>query len=100
MFEFALIWVKIVGAMIGSSVAVIFQPNGDTRWKRIQRFVLGSICGTISAPIIRDLIGWPDHFDYWLASAALGGLFGYLFLQVALSKQVIDRVKAKLGEKQ
>lgn len=71
--------------MIGSSVAIVFKPGGDSWLKLVQRFVLGTIIGVISAPVLIDLFGWNHTVDYWLASAAFGGLVGYLALQVLFS---------------
>lgn len=85
--------VKIIGASLGSSIAVVFKPGGDSHFRLFQRFVIGSILGVISAPIIVDFFKWKHEIDYWLAAAALGGVLGYLLLQMLFSDATIELVK-------
>lgn len=85
--------IKIIGASLGSSIAVIFKPGKDTYFRLFQRFIMGMIIGVISAPIITEFFGWKHAVDYWLASAALGGVLGYLILQVLLSEATADAIK-------
>ncbi len=94
--ETLIFWLKLGGATVGSSIAVVFKPGGDSVIKLIQRFVIGTILGFISAPVLIDTIGWKHTPDYWLASATLGGLVGYLLLQVLFSAEALDLVKRRL----
>lgn len=87
--------IKIIGASLGSSIAIVFKPGGDGWLRLVQRFVLGTIIGVISAPVITDFFEWEHSFDYWLASAALGGLLGYLFLQLVFSESTINEIKKR-----
>lgn len=79
--ETIVLWLKTSGAVIGSSIAVVFQPGKDSNLKLLQRFIIGVILGFISAPIILDFLTWPHTPDYWLAASCIGGLLGYLLLQ-------------------
>lgn len=96
MTETVALWLKLGGAAVGSSIAVVFRPGGDSWLKLAQRFVIGTILGFISAPVVIDTLGWKHSPDYWLASATLGGLIGYLLLQVVFSRETMDLVKRKL----
>ncbi len=75
-------WLKVSGGALGSSIAVVFKTGGDSRLKLVQRFVIGTIIGFISAPLIIDYMGWEHSSDFWLASATMGGVSGYLALQL------------------
>lgn len=76
-----LLLAKIVGSIAGSSIAVVFQPGGDTKRRLINRFIIGTVLGFIFAPFVIDYLNWQHTFDYWLASATLSGLFGVLAMQ-------------------
>ncbi len=92
-------WAKASGAAIGASIAVVFKPGGDSRLKLIQRVVIGTIIGFISAPAIIDYTGLDHTPDYWLASATLGGLLGYLALQFLFSDKAAEAAKALVEKK-
>ena len=89
-------WIKAGGAALGSSIAVVFKPGGDAWLKLLQRFVIGTVIGFITAPLIIDYIGWQHTTDYWLAAATLGGLLGYLFLQLIFSQEARRYLKDKV----
>ena len=93
--ETALMWVKAGGAALGSSIAIVFRPGGDPPLKLFQRFLIGTIIGFIAAPPIRTFFEWPMELDYWMASATLGGLIGYLFLQWLFSRETFDWVQRR-----
>ena len=99
MGEIMVIWLKAGGAAMGSSIAVVFMPGGDTWLKLLQRFVIGTVLGFIFAPMIRDWLAWPSGGDYWLAAATLGGLVSYLALQLVFSQEARLWAKGKLGGK-
>jgi len=90
MFEIITVWLKMGGAALGSSIAVVFRPGGDGSLKLFQRFVIGTILGFIFAPQILDFFGWTRTPDYWLAAACLGGLISYLLLQALFSEQALQ----------
>ena len=73
---------KLIGSFAGSSIAVVFQPGGDTKRRLIHRLIIGTVLGFIFAPFVTDYLNWQHTFDYWLASATLSGLFSVLALQV------------------
>jgi len=83
---------KLVGSSMGSSIAVTFKPANDNKLIWAKRFILGTIIGFVSAPIIIDLFGWKHSYDYWLASSTMGGLLGYMILQVVLSDSMGERL--------
>ena len=95
MTEMTLFWIKASGAAIGSSIALVFRPEGDPWLKLFQRFIVGTAAGFIMAPVILDRLGWKHTWDYWLAAATIGGLSGYLILQFAFSEQVHMLVRDK-----
>ena len=96
MTETLICWLKLGGATVGSSIAVVFAPGGDSWLKLLQRCVLGTIMGFITAPVLIDAAGWQHTPDYWLAAATLGGLIGYLLLQIVFSTEALALVKRKL----
>ena len=87
---------KVIGATIGSSIAVVFKPGGDSILKMIQRFVIGTILGFISAPFMIDYFGWSHTTDYWVAAATLGGRIGYMALQIILGEDTIKFIRSKM----
>ena len=87
--------IKIIGASLGSSIAVVFKPGGDSKMKLFQRFLIGVIIGVIASPIIRDWLEWPALVDYRLAAGTLGGLFGYLVLQLLFSEKTHEILKKR-----
>jgi len=93
----ATIILKILGASLGSSIAVVFKPAGDSWFRLFQRFIIGLIIGFISSPVIMDWLEWEVRADYWIASAALGGLCGYLILQLLFSDATIEIIRKKVS---
>ena len=94
--ETAVFWLKIGGASMGSTIAVVFKTGGDTNAKLFQRFVLGTIIGFISSPVLIDFLGWTHTPDYWLAAATLSGILGYLFLKLIFRDAAANAVKKRL----
>lgn len=97
--ETTLFWVKVAGASIGSSIAVVFKPGQDKGWSLVKRFILGTIIGFIAAPVVIDWLNWEHTVDYWLAAATFSGLLGYLFLQLLFSEAAARAVKSRLNAK-
>ena len=95
--ETVVIWLKISGSILGSSIAVVFRPGGDPLLKLLQRFIIGTILGFIFSPIIIDSLGWPHTWDYWIASSCAGGLFSYLLLQFLFSQETADRIRRRIS---
>ena len=97
--EFLIPVMKSIGAMVGSSIAVVFQGGGESGVKIFQRFIIGMSSGFISAPVIVDALSW-DHTraDYWLAASTLGGVSSYLVLQFLFSKDTLDLIKKRLSK--
>lgn len=89
---------KILGASIGSSIAVVFKPGADNGLRLLQRFIIGTIIGVISAPVVIDFFKWEHSPDYWLAAAALCGLNGYLVLQLLFSEQTHEAIKKRFSK--
>ena len=95
--DYHILAAKILGAAIGSSIAIVFKRGGDHKLKLLQRFALGAIMGFVFAPFIVQFVGVAHTFDYWLASATLGGVVGYLFLQVVFSDWARDALRARIS---
>lgn len=98
----SLLLVKIAGASIGSSIAVVFRPSSDSVLRLFQRFVIGTIGGVIFAPIMMDTMKWPREIEYWLSASATCGLVAYLCLQLLFSRSTKDIaqevIKKKIGK--
>ena len=92
---------KLGGAVVGSTIALVFKPlptdeNKVTRWIRIfHRFWIGVIMGFIFSPIVLDFFGWMRTPDYWLAAATLAGSLGVVFLQIIYSDAAADAVRKR-----
>ena len=95
----ALLTMKLIGASIGSSIAIVFSPGRDSKLKLLKRFIIGVIIGFIFAPILIDWLGWPHQLDYWLAASVLSGLCGYLSLQVLFTIRFSDIINKKMTGK-
>lgn len=76
--------VRIIGAIVGSSLAVVFD-KGDNWAHRFERFMIGGFFGAICSALLIHWFEWPDTLDFWLLSSFLCGLVGYLFLQLLFS---------------
>jgi hypothetical protein len=92
------LWAKVSGALTGSSIAVVFKPGGDSYSRLIKRVVLGFIIGVLSASRIRILLGWELNFESFLQASAIGGLVGYMLLQLLFSDAVANKIKEKAGK--
>jgi len=99
MLEIGPFFAKAIGSTLGSGIAVIFRPGGDTRHKLISRFFIGAILGVIAAPVFIDYVEWEHTFDFWLASACFCGLVGYLMLEVLYSQEAWDFIKQRLRKR-
>lgn len=86
--------VKAVGSGMGSSIAVIFTD--DSKINIFKRWIVGLIAGFVSAPFIIDHFEWQHSLDYWLASATLGGLMGYLVIETIFTSGIKDILKKRL----
>lgn len=85
---------KIIGASIGSSIAVVFKPDGDTKAQLWKRFWIGVVIGSIACPILMDWFGWPTTTEYVISAASLGGVTGVLALQLLFSNATRDLIDA------
>jgi len=93
------IWAKVCGAVLGSSIAVIFQPAGDNNRRLFARFVIGTVIGVVFSPVLIDWLKLVHSWDYWLASATACGATGVLVLQVLFSQRVYDALESKAGDR-
>lgn len=94
--ETTVVYMKAAGAVMGSSIALVF--NDDNKTNIALRFLIGTIIGFISSPVIIDWLKWQHTADYWLAAATLGGLFGYLTLQIIFSDKSKEIIRKRLGK--
>jgi len=90
-----ILWAKICGAVLGSSIAVIFQPADDTNKRLFARFIIGVVIGVVFSPVLIDWVKLEHTWDYWLASATFCGSIGVLALQVLFSQRVYDAVESR-----
>ncbi|MBW5289462.1 hypothetical protein [Abyssogena phaseoliformis symbiont] len=86
---------KVLGSVMGSAIAVVFNSKESNNLLMFQRFIIGAVIGFISAPVIIDKFGWTHTFDYWLASAALAGTLGYFLLQLLFSDRHAETILKK-----
>ena len=93
------IWAKVCGAVLGSSMAVIFKPAGDNNQRLFARFVIGVVVGVIFSPVLIDRLKLAHNWDYWLASATFCGLVGVLALHLIFSQKVHDALESKAGDR-
>jgi len=94
-----ILWAKIVGAVLGSSIAVIFQPAGDNNRRLLARFVIGVVIGVVFSPVLIDWLKLTHTWDYWLASATFCGAVGVLALQILFSQRVYDALESRAGDR-
>lgn len=72
----AAIVLKAIGAIAGTFVALVFLP--PRRWKEfLARAMVGPVVGIISAPHVRDYLGWPATEESIVSSAALGAFISW-----------------------
>jgi len=90
-----ILWAKVCGAVLGSSIAVIFQPDGDNNRRLLARFVIGVVIGVVFSPVLIDWAKLEHTWDYWLASATFCGSIGVLALQVLFSQRVYDAIESR-----
>jgi len=83
---------KAIGSTLGSSLAVVFNSRDSNPLLMVKRFIIGAILGFIFAPIVIDHLGWKHEMDYWIASATLCGVLGYLSLQIVFSDKMLARI--------
>ena len=94
----SLLFLKIAGASLGSSIAVIFKPNGDSDQKIFERFAIGTVIGTIISPFTMKWMDVEPEFYFWLGCSVLSGLVALLVLQLLFSqsgKEAIETVMKK-----
>lgn len=95
MFD-AIFYARLVGALIGSSIAVVFRPGES--WRHVlQKLIVGAIIGFIASPLLIDYLAVAHSLDYWLASATFCGLTGYFSLQLLFSEAATKLLIAVLG---
>ena len=86
---------KLLGSVMGSAIAVVFNSKESNNLLMLQRFIIGSVIGVVAAPVVIDKLAWAHTFDYWLASAALAGVTGYFLLQLLFSDKLTEKILKK-----
>jgi len=94
-----ILWAKIIGASVGSSIAVVFQPNGDNNRRLLARFIIGAVLGIIFSPLLLDTLKMPHTWDYWLAASSFIGAVGVLVLQVIFSRKIHQALEENVADK-
>ena len=91
---------RILGAILGSSVAVIFRHSEESGERIVDRWLIGLIIGSIFAPHVLNYMNWPNTWDYWLSSGAVMGLLGYLLMRLLFSEALYSAIQKKItGDK-
>jgi len=90
-------WFRMLGAFIGSSVAVNFRWRGGTARSLISMLAVGVATGFVSSRWIIDFFKWSNTSDYWMISSAIGGVLGYLLLKILFSAKAESAIKEKVG---
>ncbi len=80
-------WFRIGGAVVGSTVAVLFRGSDLGIKARATMFGIGSVIGYIAARLIIDWFDLKMVADYWLISSFAGGAFGYMAFEIFLSER-------------
>lgn len=81
--------IQFAGAVIGSSIAVIYQGDEDSKTGLWGRFFIGLAIGFVSGPITISFYDLPTNKDYLLAATFVGGAFGHSTLEVAHKNKLI-----------
>lgn len=74
---------RILGAALGSTVFTIFKHRrkGDLKAAGVM-FSIGLAIGFVSSRYIMDKMGWINASDYWLMASGIGGVIGYMALDI------------------
>lgn len=75
----AAIALKLLGALAGAVLALVFQPP-KTRTEFIRRASLSIICGIIFGDVARDYLKWLDTWQMNLASSAGTSLLSWFII--------------------
>lgn len=83
--DWSVVAIKAAGSLVGSALAVAFQPPKTWRDLAI-RTVFSFACGMIFGdPAREQYLKWPEgRWEYWLASAALVALISWALYGAAL----------------
>ena len=87
---------RIVGAAVGSSVAVLVKLEAKNLLIQFKGFIVGTVTGVIATPFIIDYFDLIHSFDYWLGIAFVNGMFGFIIVRFLLSDEVLKTIKTKI----
>lgn len=88
---------RLVGAGLGSTIAVIFKLRDGTIRAGLLMFAVGVITGYIASRLILDSFGWKNIADYWLIASGIGGALGYICLQIVYSSKMKSAMEKRAG---
>ena len=82
---------KILGSVLGSSVALAFADKGSAPTLLIKRFAVGVVVGVTCSPFLIDYFNLEHSIDYWLACSTSTGALGYYVLSKLFSDRLFHR---------
>jgi hypothetical protein len=88
---------RLLGASLGSTVAVTFELRSGTWRAALTMFGVGATTGYLSSRWILDSFGWMNVADYWLLASGIGGALGYILLQLVYSKKMKAAMERRAG---
>ncbi len=88
---------RLLGASLGSTIAVTFKLRNGTLRAALIMFFVGATTGYLSSRWILDSFGWSNIADYWLLASGIGGGLGYILLQLVYSKKMEAAMERRAG---
>ena len=83
---------KLIGAGVGSSIAIIHRPLHGGILKSCFRWAVGVAAGFYGPLPIIEMFGWPVTQEMILFVASCLGITGFSLVELALSGKVKDAV--------
>lgn len=83
---------RMLGAALGSAVftATKHRRKGDMKAALIM-FSVGLAIGFVSSRYIMDKMNWINAGDYWLMASGIGGVIGYMVLQIVYQRLITTK---------
>ncbi|MDB2704930.1 hypothetical protein N9Y67_00145 [Pseudomonadota bacterium] len=87
---------KIVGSFMGSSVVVLRLAGTEPWLASFKRWTIGMVSGIGLTTLVMNYFSIKYNFDNALGTAMMIGLFGYILLDIALTKEVGEKAKSEI----
>lgn len=83
---------RILGAALGSAVFTIFKHRRKGELKAaLVMFAVGLSIGFVSSRYIMDKMSWINAGDYWLMASGIGGVVGYMVLEIVYVRLIAKK---------